>query len=148
MDDLSFLQSLNSEAIEELYRKYRKDPGSVDPSWHHFFQGFDLARKDYSHPESESLTFDEEFKVLNLINGYRKRGHLFTETNPVRTRRKYFPTLDLENYGLSEEILDTPYHAGREFVCGKISFRVIVDNLKRTYCGHIGSEFMFIRIPL
>ncbi len=147
MDDLSFLQSLNSEAIEELYRKYRENPDSVDSSWHHFFQGFDLARRDYSHPESESLTFDEEFKVLNLINGYRKRGHLFTQTNPVRTRRKYFPTLDLENYGLAEENLDTAYHAGREIGRGKIPLRDIVDNLKDTYCGHIGSEYMFIRIP-
>ena len=147
MDGLSFLQHLDSEAIEELYNKYRKDPGSVDPSWHHFFQGFDLARRDFSHPESESLTFDEEFKVINLINGYRKRGHLFTHTNPVRTRRKYFPTLDLENYGLSEENLDTQYHAGREIGCGKAKLRDIVDYLKKTYCGHIGSEYMFIRAP-
>ncbi len=147
MDDLSFLQSLDTEAIEELYQKYRKDPALVDPSWHYFFQGFDLARRDYSHPESESLTFDEEFKVLNLINGYRKRGHLFTQTNPVRTRRKYFPTLDLENYGLSDENLDTAYYAGKELGCGKATLRDIVDYLKETYCGHIGSEYMFIRIP-
>jgi 2-oxoglutarate dehydrogenase E1 component len=147
MDDLSFLQSLDSAAIEELYQSYRKDPASVDPSWHHFFQGFDLARRDYSHPESESLTFDEEFKVLNLIDAYRKRGHLFTHTNPVRTRRKYFPTLDLENYGLSENNLDAAYHAGREIGCGKAPLRDIVETLKRTYCGHIGSEYMFIRVP-
>ena len=147
MDDLSFLQSLDAEAIEELYQKYRKDPALVDSSWHHFFQGFDLARRDYSHPESESLTFDEEFKVLNLINGYRKRGHLFTQTNPVRTRRKYFPTLDLENYGLSDENLDTAYYAGKELGCGKAPLQDIVDYLKQTYCGHIGSEYMFIRIP-
>ena len=147
MDDLSFLQHLDTEAIEELYQKYRKDPGSVDPSWHHFFQGFDLARRDFSHPESESLTFDEEFKVINLIDGYRKRGHLYTETNPVRTRRKYFPTLDLENYGLSDASLDTPYHAGREIGCGKAKLTDIIDHLKKTYCGHIGSEYMFIRNP-
>jgi len=148
MDDLSFLQHLDSEALEELYQKYRNDPASVDSSWHHFFQGFDLARRDFSHPESESLTFDEEFKVLNLIDGYRKRGHLFTETNPVRTRRKYFPTLDLENYGLSEKDLDTSYHAGREIGCEKATLRDIVDNLKNTYCGHIGSEYMFKRNPV
>ncbi len=147
MDDLSFLQHLDTEAVEELYQKYRQDPGSIDPSWHHFFQGFDLARRDYSHPESESLTFDEEFRVINLINGYRKRGHLFTETNPVRTRRKYFPTLDLENYGLSDSNLDTQFHAGREIGCGKALLRDIVNYLKATYCGHIGSEFMFIRNP-
>ncbi len=147
MDDLSFLQHLDTEAIEELYNQYREDPGSVDPSWHHFFQGFDLARRDFSHPESESLTFDEEFRVINLINGYRKRGHLFTETNPVRIRRKYFPTLDLENYGLSEANLDTYYHAGREIGCGRAKLRDIVDYLKKTYCGHIGVEYMFIRNP-
>ncbi|MCP4312187.1 MAG: 2-oxoglutarate dehydrogenase E1 component [Bacteroidetes bacterium] len=147
MDDLSFLQHLDTEAIEELYQKYRKDPGSIDPSWHHFFQGFDLARRDYSHPESELLTFDEEFMVINLINAYRKRGHLFTETNPVRTRRKYFPTLDLENYGLAEENLETYYHAGREIGCGKTQLKNIVDYLKKTYCGHIGSEYVFIRKP-
>jgi 2-oxoglutarate dehydrogenase E1 component len=147
MDDLSFLQHLDTEAVDELYQKYREDPDSIDPSWHHFFQGFDLARRDFSHPESESLTFDEEFKVINLINGYRKRGHLFTETNPVRIRRKYFPTLDLENYGLSESNLETTYHAGREIGCGKASLGDIVHHLKQTYCGHIGSEFMFIRSP-
>ena len=147
MDDLSFLQNLDSEAIEELYINYRKDPDSVDPSWHHFFQGFDLARRDYSHPESASLTFDEEFRVINLINGYRKRGHLFTQTNPVRTRRKYFPTLDLENYGLSEENLETQYYAGKEIGCGKAKLKDIVDYLKKTYCVHIGSEYMFIRNP-
>ncbi len=147
MDDLSFLQNLDTEAIEELYSNYRKDPGSVDPSWHHFFQGFDFARRDYSHPESESLTFDEEFKVINLINGYRKRGHLFTHTNPVRTRRKYFPTLDLENYGLAEENLNTLYYAGKEIGCGRAYLKDIVDYLKKTYCGHIGSEYMFIRNP-
>jgi 2-oxoglutarate dehydrogenase E1 component len=147
MDDLSFLQHLDTEAVDELYQKYREDPNSIDSSWHHFFQGFDLARRDFSHPESESLTFDEEFKVINLINGYRKRGHLFTQTNPVRTRRKYFPTLDLENYGLSEANLETAYHAGREIGCGRAKLKDIVDYLKKTYCGHIGSEFMFIRNP-
>ncbi len=147
MDDLSFLQNLDSEAIEEMYRQYKNDPGSIDPSWHHFFQGFDLARRDFSNPESESLTFDAEFHVLNLINGYRKRGHLFTKTNPVRTRRKYFPTLDLENYDLSDDNLDTLYHAGREIGIGRAPLRDIVDHLKRTYCGHIGSEYMFIRDP-
>jgi len=147
MDDLSFLQHLDTEAVDELYQKYREDPDSIDPSWHHFFQGFDLARRDFSHPESESLTFDEEFKVINLINGYRKRGHLFTETNPVHSRRKYFPTLDLENYGLSESNLGTSYHAGREIGRGKAKLSDIVQYLKQTYCGHIGSEFMFIRNP-
>ncbi|MEZ5069663.1 MAG: hypothetical protein R2751_01515 [Bacteroidales bacterium] len=147
MDALTFLQGLNSDAIEELYQNYRNDPDSIDASWLHFFQGFDLARRDYIHPDSESLTFDAEFKVLNLIDAYRKRGHLFTKTNPVRSRRKYFPTLDLENYGLQSELLEVGFHAGREIGIGKAPLKEIVDFLQRTYCGHIGSEYMFIRAP-
>ena len=49
--------------------------------------------------------YPSEFKVINLINGYRQRGHLFTKTNPVRTRRKYTPTLDIENFGLTKDDL-------------------------------------------
>jgi len=112
MDDLSFLQSLDTEAIEELYQKYRKDPGSVDSSWHHFFQGFDLARRDYSHPESESLTFDEEFKVLNLINGYRKRGHLFTHS--------ILKITDFQKRALIHSITPEGRLAVKKFPCAKL----------------------------
>ena len=68
-------------------------------------------------------------------------------TNPVRTRRKYFPTLDLENYGLEENDLEKEFHAGRELGIGKTTLRNIVDYLNQTYCGSIGSEYMFIRNP-
>ena len=44
----------------------------------------------------------KEFQVIELMNGYRSRGHLFTKTNPVRERRKYEPTLAIENFGLSK----------------------------------------------
>jgi len=33
--------------------------------------------------------------VSGLINAYRTRGHLFTQTNPVRERRIHTPNLDL-----------------------------------------------------
>jgi 2-oxoglutarate dehydrogenase E1 component len=54
----------------------------------------------------------KEFLVVDLINGYRTRGHLFTKTNPVRDRRKYTPTLDIENFGLSKSDLDSTFNAG------------------------------------
>ena len=83
----------------------------LDPSWKNFFKGFEFARTNFNDQVSgtASLEFDKELKVLALIEGYRRRGHLFTQTNPVRIRRKYSPTLDLENYGLSEADLDTGF---------------------------------------
>ncbi|HYW94861.1 MAG TPA: 2-oxoglutarate dehydrogenase E1 component [Bacteroidales bacterium] len=147
MDDLSFLGNGEIDAIEELFEQYQKDPESLDPSWQKFFLGFNFAVKNVKTGEIHTETFDKEFKVINYIDAYRKRGHLFTRTNPVRTRRKYFPTLDLENYGLEESDLDLEFYAGREIGIGKASLRNIIGYLNQTYCGSIGSEYMFIRNP-
>ena len=145
-DDFSFLGNTDIETIEALYRDYLKNPGSVDISWQQFFKGFEFARHDF-RDQLASETLDKEFKVINLIDAYRKRGHLFTKTNPVRTRRKYFPTLDIENYGLSDTDLDTVFHAGKELGIGAASLRDIVDHLQQTYASTVGAEYMFIRSP-
>ncbi|MCK4921790.1 MAG: 2-oxoglutarate dehydrogenase E1 component, partial [Bacteroidales bacterium] len=147
MDDLSYLGSGDLNAINDLYEKYKANPESVDETWFKFFQGFEFATKNFAETETASEIFDVEFKVLNLIEAYRKRGHLFTETNPVRTRRKYFPTLDPENYGLSNDLLDTQFFAGKEIGIGRASLSDIIQLLEKIYCGPIGSEFMFIRNP-
>ena len=145
-DDFSFLGNIDIDIVEALYRDYRKDPGSVEESWQQFFKGFDFAREEFKD-QFASETLDKEFNVINLIDAYRKRGHLFTKTNPVRTRRKYFPTLDIENYGLADEDLDTVFHAGKELGMGPASLREIVDHLQQTYASTVGAEYMFIRSP-
>lgn len=145
MDQFSFLGNSEIEAIEKLYKQYLNDPDSLDKSWRHFFAGFEFAR--YSGPASgqEQMHMDKEFRVINFIDGYRKRGHLFTKTNPVRNRRIYTPTLDIENYGLSAADLNTEFHAGTEIGLGNASLQKIIERLKETYCQSIGSEYMFIR---
>jgi len=145
MDKHSYLQNADINAIEKLYQEYLTNPESIDESWKKFFEGFEFAQKFYkSSPSSE---FDKEFKVINLIEGYRRRGHLFTETNPVRERRKYRPTLDVATFGLSENDLDTVFQAGTQIGIGPAKLRDIIEHLKSTYCKSVGSEFMFIRIP-
>lgn len=146
MDDLSFLSNADVNAIDELYERYRKDPESVDFGWRKFFDGFRFARASYGDaPASEDM--HAEFKVLNLIQGYRTRGHLFTLTNPVRQRRTYRPTLDIENFGLTEADLDKEFQAGEEVGIGRATLRAIIDHLQETYCRHIGIEYMYIRDP-
>lgn len=147
MDDFSYLGNSEIEGIEKLYEIYKKTPEALDQSWRKFFEGFEFARKKYPESSAGTEAFDKEFKVINLISAYRKRGHLFTKTNPVRTRRKYYPTLDLENYGLSEDDLNTTFHAGKEIGIGVATLKDIVDYLRATYCESIGSEYMFIRNP-
>jgi len=147
MDKHSFLSNGDVTAFEELYQSYVKDENSVDVSWKEFFQGFEFARKNYEVDEVPE-GFDKEFKIMNLINGYRQRGHLFTKTNPVRERREYRPNLDLENFGLEVSDLETVFQAGTEIGIGPAKLIDIVAHLKQTYCGSIGVEYLYIRDPI
>ncbi|MCX7985658.1 MAG: 2-oxoglutarate dehydrogenase E1 component [Bacteroidales bacterium] len=148
MDSLSFLGNAEINAIESLYQQYLQDPSSVNTEWQVFFRGFEFARKNYdtTSPATSEL-FVKEFRVIDLINEYRRRGHFFTKTNPVRTRRKYFPTLDIENFGLNQSDLDTVFHAGKEIGIGPAPLRKIIEHLQKTYCQSVGVEYLYIRSP-
>jgi len=148
MDRFSYLHSADPGFVEDQYRKFLEDPGSVEDSWQKFFDGFDFARKHYPLVgKGEGDTYPGEFKVINLINAYRQRGHLFTKTNPVRTRRKYTPTLDIENFGLSDTDLEKSFEAGHEIGIGKATLQEILEHLKQTYCQSVGAEYHYIRNP-
>ncbi len=153
MDKFSYLSNADVSAIDKIYQEYMKDPNSVEDGWSKFFEGFEFARKNYeedsaSSSTSSSLNFDKEFKVINLINGYRIRGHLFTKTNPVRERRKYSPTLDVETFGLEQSDLTKVFQAGNELGLSGATLQEIIDFLKETYCHSIGVEYMYIRHPM
>ena len=153
MDRFSFLNAAHTGFIEDLYLKYLTDPDAVEPSWRSFFQGYDLANTDYSLEGEETTAVEvpehvhKEFQVIELMNGYRSRGHLFTKTNPVRARRKYEPTLAIENFGLSKDDLDTVFDAGEILGIGRATLREIIAHLEEVYCDAIGIEYMYIRQP-
>jgi 2-oxoglutarate dehydrogenase E1 component len=149
MDKFSQVGSQEMAVIEELYSSYLIDPESVDASWKNFFAGFEFARKNYAEPKNSvhDDKIDKEFAILNLIHGYRQRGHLFTKTNPVRSRRKYLPTLDIENFGLQKSDLDTVFKAGNNIGIGPSTLKSIIEHLEATYCESIGVEYVYMRNP-
>ncbi|QED38719.1 2-oxoglutarate dehydrogenase E1 component [Antarcticibacterium arcticum] len=161
MDRYSFLNAAHTSFFADLYDQYLENPDSVEPSWRAFFQGFDFGQngdsssvvetseagvtEEYCAPQLQNL--QKEFRVIKLIEGYRTRGHLFTRTNPVRERRKYTPTLDIENFGLEQSDLDKVFDAGEVVGLGPSKLRDIIDHLSRIYCQSIGIEYMYIRKP-
>lgn len=169
MDKFSFLNAAHSQLIEDLYQQYLKYPDSLEPSWKAFFQGFDFALENYgdeisgenyfaaSSPNAVQLAnnaaangqipdeIQKEFKVLNLIEAYRQRGHLFTNTNPVRERRHYEPTLAIENFGLSQQDLNKKFNSATETgMPGAATLQEIINHLEKIYCESIGVEYMHI----
>lgn len=163
MDRFSFLNAIHAQLIDDLYEQYRKYPDALEPSWKAFFQGFDFALENYGdegyisengqpsvvvQQVSNSNIPDEirkEFLVMNLIEAYRSRGHLFTKTNPVRDRRTYSPTLSIENFGLSTADLNTKFNCAIEIGLKEaITLQNIINRLETIYCNSIGVEYMHI----
>ena len=146
------MNTVHTGFIEDLYQQYLTDPDAVEPSWKSFFQGYDLANSDYSLEKDDSdieipQQVYKEFKVIELINSYRTRGHLFTETNPVRSRRPYSPTLAIENFGLDKNDLNLVFNAGSILGLQPTKLSEIIKHLEQIYCDSIGIEYMYIRNP-
>ncbi|MGV3684752.1 MAG: 2-oxoglutarate dehydrogenase E1 component [Daejeonella sp.] len=149
MDNLSYISNANSAYIDSLYHSYKEDPASVDFGWQKFFEGFDFGRGSEAGVVSAETPdhFFKEINVLNMINGYRQRGHLFTKTNPVRERRSYYPGKELETFGLQESDLNTVFNAGVEVGLGPAKLKDIIALIEQTYCQSIGVEYKYLRNP-
>jgi len=151
MDNLTYLSNADSAYVDGLYQSYKQDPQSVDFGWQKFFEGFDFGQNAGGTTSSVGEATPEhvlkEINVLNMINGYRDRGHLFTHTNPVRERRKYYPGKELETFGLAEADMNTVFNAGVEVGLGPATLKDIRQLVEDTYCRSIGAEFKYIRNP-
>ena len=147
LDRFSFLNSIDIDYIDELHQKYLVDKRLVEPSWRSFFDGYEFSKFNYQEVDEIPTNVLKEFRVINLINAYRSRGHLFTKTNPVRERRKYHPTLEIKNFGLDQEDLLTVFQASEQVGLEPCSLNDIIIHLEATYCESIGIEYQYIRHP-
>ena len=152
MDKYSFLNAAHTGYFAQLYDQYLQQPDSVEPSWRAFFQGFDFGVENsngavYDTTSEVPEHLQREFKVVQLIDAYRKRGHLFTKTNPVRDRRTYTPNLAIENFGLTKADLNEVFNAGETMGIGPSTLTKIIEHLEQIYCDSIGVEYMYIRDP-
>ncbi len=146
MDKYSYIANAHSTYIDEMYQAYKNDPSSVDKSWQAFFEGFDFSSQKYGENGSvEGEPIGKETNVRDLIHAYRSRGHLKSDTNPVRARRKHNVDLDISYFGLSEKDLDNEFNIGANLGLGKAKLKDILSALKKTYVGPIGFEYMHIR---
>ena len=131
MKDYSYVYNAHPSFIEKMYQQYHQDPNSVDAGWRTFFEGFEFAgsaQEDDSSGGYLSGNVIKEFGVLSLIHGFRTRGHLLSDTNPIRKRKDRKPYLDLQDYDLSEEDMDKVFQAGKEIGLENGTLRQILND--------------------
>jgi len=146
MDRYSFLNTINHQQIEILYKKYLEDPDSIEHSWRAFFQGFDFYKEKYYFCQFRKKSVDKEINVLKLINFYKKEGHLFAKINPI-SEKIYYPTPTLKKFFLEKEDLDKIFFSSKEIGLPPCTLREIIGFLKNIYCESIGLEYMYLYNP-
>src|SRR4029079_6051292 len=145
MKDFSYITQSHPAYIESLYNDFVQNPESVDPELRKFFEGFDFAissgvnghevtANGFPTPAAvDANQLTKEFAVYNLILGYRKKGHLIANTNPIRKRKDRGANLDLKYFGLNDSDLQQTFAAGKFIGLENASLQQIVERLKRIY---------------
>ncbi|WP_026295956.1 2-oxoglutarate dehydrogenase E1 component [Aromatoleum toluclasticum] len=164
----SHLFGSNAPFIEELYENYLSDPASVPESWRAYFDNLQsqsgAALRDVAHgpviaafaemakrgpirtvaPEGGDK---RQVSTLQLINAYRFLGNRWANLDPLRrTERPHIAELEPSYYGFTEADLSRSFNTGsfHGFSTDHATLREILEAVRQTYCGSVGSEYMYI----
>ena len=155
------LSAENSQYLDELYQRYLSDSASLSMEWQDYFrelQGVDAADSSRTvSPEagvsgredgvsrSDYECRKKQTRVLQLINAYRFLGHLQAQTNPLQDQpQTEIDELTLAAHGLSPVDLDIVFNTGSLNSPDNMTLARILKQLKESYCGSIGVEYMHI----
>ncbi len=160
MKDFQYITNSSPAFIENLYQDFVKNPDAIDPEFKKFFEGFDFAianakngsngngaatkTQDVLYKTTDGVDWKKELGAYRMILGYRNKGHLIANTNPIRPRKDRGANLDLAFFGFTEEDLDKNFFAGNLIGLGTTSLRNILQHLQKCYASHVGVEFKYI----
>lgn len=104
--------------------------------------GFEMS------PAASLRATQDSIRALQLIRAYRVMGHLAADLDPLALAdRKVHRDLKLETYGFTDADLDRPIFIDRVLGLETATVRQILRILRRTYCRHIGVQYMHITSP-
>jgi 2-oxoglutarate dehydrogenase E1 component len=169
----SYLFGGNAPYVEELYESYLSNPGSVPDHWREYFDALQHVpaldgsnARDVPHAPVVSA-FAERAKsgpirtlqavagtdlarkrvaAQQLIAAYRNVGVRWADLDPLkRAERPEIPDLEPSFYGFTDADLETVFNVSNTFFDSEnLSLRELLNNLRETYCGSIGAEFMYL----
>ena len=143
MKDYSYVFNAHPSYIDSIFKQYKDSPETVEDGWRAFFEGFEFKNQENGNGVESALD-EKELKVLSIIFGFRNRGHLLSNTNPIRKRRDRKPHLDLSDYGLTDEDLNRSFIVGKEIGLPNATLKEIIAKLNEIYASTIGFEFAHI----
>ncbi|WP_233492412.1 multifunctional oxoglutarate decarboxylase/oxoglutarate dehydrogenase thiamine pyrophosphate-binding subunit/dihydrolipoyllysine-residue succinyltransferase subunit [Blastococcus sp. TF02A-30] len=90
---------------------------------------------------------DKEARVIEVIEAYRRNGHLMADTDPLEFKVRSHPDLDILQHGLTLWDLDRTFPVGGFAGEQVMPLRDILGVLRNSYCRTVGVEYMHITDP-
>lgn len=171
--DTSYLSGGNAAYVEDQYEAYLQDPTSVSEALRAYFDALQNIpavdgsnARDIAHApivtsfaerakqgpiktivaSADSDMGRKRVSATQLVAAYRNVGLRWADLDPLkRQERPPVPDLDPAFYGFTEADQDIVFNASNTYF-GKetMSLRELLNNLRETYCGSIGAEFMYV----
>ncbi len=135
----------NLSLLEEVYSKYKENPASVDAAWR---PALAALESETTYPSTRPSAMPNDLRVYNLIEAYRKYGHLMAKINPIATHSTEEPwQLNLEKLGFTSQELEIPFPTYGIMSAETAPLKEIIQILKGIYCDKIGVEYMGLQNP-
>jgi 2-oxoglutarate dehydrogenase E1 component len=156
----------NLPYVETLWQRYLRDPSSLSDEWRHYFeQATENGKPDIEPAKSakasstiaaplrngketaaeslsSSLTAPTQFE--EMIQAYRRFGHLKARIDPLNLRNLAVVDLEPEAFGFTESHMNKLFASESLRLSAPLTLRECVQWLEDVYCGPIGFEFMHI----
>ncbi len=169
----SYLFGGNAPYIEDLYEDYLNNPGSVPEHWRAYFDAMQNVpgsngtdSRDIAHSPVQA-SFAERARmgpicrvvaspdaelgrnrvsVQKMIAAYRNIGSRWADLDPLkRQERPVLPDLEPSFYGFTDTDMDIVFNTSNTYFGREtMPLRELLQNLRETYCGTLGIEFMYI----
>jgi 2-oxoglutarate dehydrogenase E1 component len=92
---------------------------------------------------------EQSVKAIALIRAYRIRGHLIAKLDPLgMMERKYLNELHPTDHGFKKEDYNKKIYVGEYMDRKYATVNELLSFLRKTYCSHIGAEYMHISDPI
>jgi 2-oxoglutarate dehydrogenase E1 component len=157
----SYLFSGNGTYLETLYEQYLHDPSQLSAEWQTYFSQLSDKENDVSHADIRAYftelaqrprgvrgsndTADLQYKLLGLIDAYRRYGHYQAHLDPLAlAAKREIVDLSLENHDINAQDFSRIVNLNGLLGLQSVTVETLVAHLKKIYCRSIGFEYEHI----
>jgi 2-oxoglutarate dehydrogenase E1 component len=141
----NFANAHNRDLLDAVYRQYREDPGSVDPTWRAFFAGMEFGGQGLAGGGASKADILRQTATVRLVTAYRELGHLQAHIDPLNPPPPPHPMLALDRFGVTPADLAADVDVSMYFgLDGTGRLGELLDALRETYCRTLGVEYMHL----